>query len=42
MSTYRELVYLVLDELKLVSDDSTFTEDHVVFLLNRYRTFLLK
>lgn len=42
MSTYRELVYLVLDELKLVSDDSIFTEDHVVFLLNRYRTFLLK
>ena len=42
MSTYRELVYLVLDELKLISDDSTFTEDHVVFLLNRYRTFLLK
>lgn len=42
MSTYRELVYLVLDELKLASDDSTFTEDHVVFLLNRYRTFLLK
>ena len=42
MSTYGELVYLVLDELKLVSDDSTFTEDHVVFLLNRYRTFLLK
>lgn len=42
MSTYKELVYLVLDELKLISDDSTFTEDHVIFLLNRYRTFLLK
>lgn len=42
MSTYRELVYLVLDELKLVSDDSSFTEDHVIYLLDRYRPFLLK
>ena len=41
-STYRELVYLVLDELKLVSDDSSFTEDHVIYLLDRYRPFLLK
>lgn len=42
MSTYRELVYLVLDEIKLASDDSYFTEDHVLFLLNKYRTFVLK
>ena len=42
MSTYRELVYLCLDELKLYSDDSAFTEDHIIFLLNKYRTFLLK
>ena len=42
MSTYRELVYLVLDELKLISDDSSFTEDHVIYLLDRYRPFLLK
>lgn len=42
MSTYKELVYLVLDELKLISDDSTFTEDHVLFLLGKYRSFLLK
>lgn len=42
MSTYRELVYLCLDELKLHSDDAVFTEDHIIFLLNKYRAFLLK
>lgn len=42
MSTYRELTYMVLDELKLSSDDAQFTEDHVMFLLDKYRTFLLK
>ena len=42
MSTYRELTYMVLDELKLSSDDAQFTEDHVMFLLDNYRTFLLK
>ena len=42
MSTYKELTYMVLDELKLSSDDAQFTEDHVMFLLNKYRTFLLK
>ena len=35
MSTYRELVYLVLDELKGTSDDFTYTEDHIIFLLNK-------
>lgn len=42
MSTYRELTYMVLDELKLSSDDAQFTEDHVILLLNEYRAFLLK
>lgn len=42
MSTYKELVYMVLDELKLYSDDALYTEDHVIFLLGKYRTFLLK
>ena len=42
MSTYKELVYLVLDELKLSSDDSFITEDHIIFLLNKYRAFILK
>ena len=42
MSTYRELVYLCLDTLKLTSDDTFFTEDHVLFLLSKFRGFLLK
>ena len=33
---------MVLDELKLSSDDAQFTEDHIIFLLNKYRAFLLK
>lgn len=42
MSKYEELVYMVLDELKGMSDDFTYTEDHVIFLLDKYRGFLLK
>lgn len=38
----KELVYMVLDEIKGLSDDFTYTEDHVIFLLNKYRTSLLK
>lgn len=42
MSTYKELVYLCLDELKLHTDDAYFTEEHIIFLLNKYRVFILK
>lgn len=42
MSKYSELVYMVLDEVKGMSDDFTYTEDHVIFLLDKYRGFLLK
>lgn len=42
MAKYKEIVYAVLDELKLISDDSHFTEEHVLFLANNYRPFLLK
>lgn len=39
----REIVYMVLDLSKAsTSDDSFFTEDHIVFLLKRYRSFLIK
>lgn len=40
--TYREMVFMVLDELKGMSDDFTFTEDHIIFLLGKFRAFLLK
>lgn len=42
MQTFKELVYMVMDELKLYSDDTSFTEDHIIFLLTKYRAFLLK
>lgn len=42
MSTYKELAYLVLDELRTVADDSNITLDHAVFLLDKYRAFLIK
>ena len=42
MSTYRELIYMCLDTLKITSDDAVFTEDHIVFLLNKYRSILLQ
>ena len=42
MSTYREIIYMISDELKLISDDSYYTEDHILFLVSKYRAFLLK
>lgn len=37
-----EIIYLVLDELKLSSDDSIFEPEHIFFLAEKYRAFLLK
>lgn len=42
MSTYREQVYLILDELKGISDDFSYTEDHIIYLLDKYRAYILK
>lgn len=42
MATFGELTALVLDELKISSDDAYFNHDHVRFLLGKYRSFLLK
>ena len=42
MAKYKEIVSMVLDELKVTSDDSIFTEEHIIFLAGRYRSFLLK
>lgn len=42
MSTYRELVHIVLDKLKLSSDDSFYNEEHVIFLLGKARGLVLK
>ena len=42
MATYREIVYLVLDEIKSSNGDSNITENHVIFLANQYRLFLIE
>lgn len=33
---------MVLDEVKLLSDDAYYTEEHIVFLLGKYRAQVLK
>ena len=39
----KEIIYMCLDLSKAAtSDDSFFTEDHVLFLLKKYRSFLIK
>lgn len=40
--TYRQVIYMVLDEIKSISDDAFFTEEHVLLLVNNYRNFILK
>lgn len=40
--TYRELVYICLDQLKVTSDDSYFTVEHILFLISKIRALILK
>lgn len=42
MATYRSIVYMALDELKLISGDNIFTEDHLIFLAEKFRSLLLE
>ena len=42
MATYRQIVYMVLDEIKAFGGDSDITEEHVIFLANNYRLFLIE
>lgn len=42
MYTYNHVVYMILDYLKIASDDAYYTHDHVIFLLNKYRAYVLK
>nr|DAG98459.1 MAG TPA: Structural protein [Crassvirales sp.] len=39
---YKELLYMINDELKNISDDAYFTLDHIRFLCNKYRAKILK
>lgn len=42
MTKYKEIVYMCLDILKLVSDDSHFNEEHILFLVDKYRSAVIK
>lgn len=42
MSTYRELIYMSKDLLKLKSDDSYYTNEHILFLLDKVRAVILE
>lgn len=42
MSKKAEIVFMIMDELKNVSDDAFFTPEHISFLAGKYRAFLLK
>lgn len=42
MYTFREITYLILDFIKSESDDSDITEEHVLAVINKNRSFLLK
>lgn len=42
MNTYRDIVYYILDQVKLSSDDAYFEETHVIYLLSKLRAYLLK
>ena len=40
--TYREAIYAILDLLKQSSDDSYYTQEHVLFLASKMRAAILK
>ena len=40
--TWREIIYMCLDQVKLTSDDSFITEGHVQFLISKIRAAVLK
>lgn len=42
MAKIKEIVYMIADELHLNSDDSSFNKEHILFLINNYRSMLLK
>lgn len=42
MATFREVVYMVNDLLKLTADDAFYTEEHILFLVSKMRALLLE
>lgn len=42
MTTYREAIYMCLDLVKGNNDDFSYTEEHIAYLLDKYRALFLK
>lgn len=42
MTTYKEAIYMCLDLLKGVSDDFSYSEEHIAYLIDKFRALLLK
>ena len=42
MAKFKEIVYMVLDLLKERSDDSFYTEEHILFLASKMRSYLIE
>ena len=38
----KEIIYIILDRIKGTSDDFSYTEEHILFLINKYRSYMLK
>lgn len=42
MSTFKEILYMIQDECKFDTDDSYYTQEHILYLIKRYRSLLFK
>ena len=42
MATFGEITYMVLDQMKEITDDSYYTEEHIIFLASKMRALLLE
>ena len=42
MSTFREIIYMIQDKCKMDTDDSYFTHEHILYLIDKYRALLFQ
>lgn len=41
-NTFRHIVYMCIDELKLISGDSDYTPEHLMYILSKLRAYLIE
>lgn len=41
MATFKEIAYAISDFSKTITDDSTITIEHIIFLMSKYRSYIL-